>query len=98
LRLAQKEILNPADRIKCETPLAFPAALTLVLHRGKDSGEILLQFLQKHCLLPLKEARDRTRIKPGHVYLAPADYHLLVEGDHFALSTEAAVSYARPSI
>ena len=79
-------------------PPAFAAALTLVLHRGKGSDETLVQFLQKHCLLPLKEARDQTRIKPGHVYLAPADYHLLVEGDHFTLSTEAAVSYARPSI
>jgi two-component system chemotaxis response regulator CheB len=33
------------------------------------------------------------------VYLAPADYHLLVESDRtFALSTEGPVRYARPSI
>ena len=79
-------------------PRAFPAAVTLVLHRGQGSGETLVQFLRKHCLLAVEEAQDKTVIKPGHVYLAPADYHLLVEGNHFALSTEAAVSYARPSI
>ena len=34
----------------------------------------------------------------GRVYLAPRDYHLLVERGHFALSTEAPVYFARPSI
>lgn len=79
-------------------PGNFPAALTVVLHRGSDSGESLIHFLQRNCRLPVGEAQDKTLIMPGHVYVAPADYHLLVEGNHFALSTEAAVAYARPSI
>ncbi len=79
-------------------PRAFPVTVTLVLHRSKSSDEVLVRFLQKNCLLPIEEVQDKILIKPGHVYLAPADYHLLVEGDHFALSSEAAVSYARPSI
>lgn len=81
-------------------PADFPAALTVVLHRGRDSDQTLIEFLQKNCRLPVEEAQDKTLIAPGHVYVAPADYHLLVEGegDHFALSTEAAVCYARPSI
>jgi two-component system chemotaxis response regulator CheB len=37
-------------------------------------------------------------IEPGHVYLAPPDYHLLVEDGWFSLSTEDRVRYARPSI
>jgi two-component system chemotaxis response regulator CheB len=41
---------------------------------------------------------DKMRIEPGNVYLAPAGYHLLIEGEHCALSTEAPVLYARPSI
>lgn len=79
-------------------PGDFPAALALVLHRGRDSDESLIDFLQRNCRLPVGEAQDKTLITPGHVYVAPADYHLLVEGNHFALSTEAAVAYARPSI
>jgi len=46
----------------------------------------------------VEEAQDKTPIRPGRLYFAPADYHLLVEDNHFALSTEARVSYARPSI
>lgn len=79
-------------------PPEFSAAVTLVFHRGQGSGEALIRFLQKYCQLPVEEAQDKTLIAPGHLYFAPADYHLLVEGDHFALSTEAAVSFARPSI
>jgi two-component system chemotaxis response regulator CheB len=78
-------------------PNTFSAAVVIGLHRAIGS-EPLAQLLQKHCAMPLEEAQDKTPILPGHVYLAPADYHLLVEGRHFALSTEAPVSYARPSI
>lgn len=79
-------------------PGDFPAALALVLHRGRNSDASLIDFLQRNCRLPVVEAQDKTLITPGHLYVAPADYHLLVEGNHFALSTEAAVTYARPSI
>lgn len=76
----------------------FDAAITLVLHRAQGENDSLLDFLQKHCRLHVEEAQDKTPIKSGWLYFAPADYHLLVEDNHFALSTDAAVSYARPSI
>lgn len=79
-------------------PEGFPAAVTLVFHRAPGSDETLVRFLRQHCKLVVEEAEDKTPIHTGHLYFAPADYHLLVEGDHFALSTEAAVSFARPSI
>jgi two-component system chemotaxis response regulator CheB len=41
---------------------------------------------------------DKTPLEPDHVYIAPPDYHVLVEAGHLALSTEAPVQYARPSI
>ena len=76
----------------------LPAAVALVFHRGQGSDQTLIHFLQTYCRLPVEEAHDKTPIHPGHLYVAPADYHLLVEDDHFALSTEAPVSFARPSI
>lgn len=79
-------------------PPEFPAVLTLVFHRAQGSDDTLVRFLRKYCRLPVEEAQDKTPILPGRLYFAPADYHLLVEGDHFALSTEAPVSFARPSI
>ena len=79
-------------------PRDWEAAVTLVFHRAQDAGDTLERFLRKYSPLPVEEARDKTPIVPGRLYYAPSDYHLLVEENHFALSTEAAVSYARPSI
>ena len=44
------------------------------------------------------DADDKQWIKPKTVYLAPADYHLLVEKGEFSLSVDEAVSHSRPSI
>jgi len=79
-------------------PKNFPLPVAIAQHRHKNSDETLSLFLQQHCALPVTEAEDKETILPGRVYLAPADYHLLVEGARFALSTEAPVCYARPSI
>ena len=75
----------------------FPLPVVVVQHRGKDTDN-LCEFLQRHSALPLTEPNDKAAIAPGSVYLAPRDYHLLIERDGFALSTEAPVGYARPSI
>lgn len=79
-------------------PSNWTAAVALVFHRAQGAGDTLERFLRKYSPLPVEEARDKTQILPGHLYYAPADYHLMCEENHFALTTEAAVSYARPSI
>jgi two-component system chemotaxis response regulator CheB len=76
----------------------FPCPLILVQHRGREAGSGLCDFLQRSSRLPLSEPEDKEPVAPGRVYLAPRDYHLMIEGRHFALSTEAPVCYARPSI
>jgi two-component system chemotaxis response regulator CheB len=48
--------------------------------------------------LPVIEPEDKLPLQPGHVYLAPSDYHLLVEHGWLALSVDPPVQYARPSI
>ncbi len=48
--------------------------------------------------MPVEEAEDKLEIGPGRVYLAPPDYHLLVEPDGFALSVDERVQSSRPSI
>lgn len=79
-------------------PRDWAVAVALVFHRGQGAGDMLELFLRKYSPLPVEEAQDKTPIMPGRLYYAPSGYHLLVEENHFALSTEAAVSYARPSI
>jgi len=77
---------------------AFPAPIAVVQHRHKESASDLSRFLQQHVSLPLREVEDKDEILPGHVYLAPADYHLLIEPGYLSLSTDPPVLYARPSI
>lgn len=76
----------------------FPWPLVVVQHRRRDSELGLLAFLKEHSRLPLCEPEDKQTIVPGQAYLAPRNYHLLIEERSFALSTEPMVADARPSI
>jgi len=75
----------------------FPLPIAIAQHRGADS-ESLIRFLGGSSRLPVKEPEDKEPIEAGNVYLAPRDYHLLIDDGSFALSTESPVAYARPSI
>ncbi len=90
--------LTAVEMLLSRLPPDFPLAIAIVQHRHRNAGNLLTQLLQRHSLLPVLEVEDKQTIDPGHVYLAPADYHLLVEPDHFALSLEAPVLFSRPSI
>jgi two-component system, chemotaxis family, protein-glutamate methylesterase/glutaminase len=79
----------------------FPLPIAIVQHRsGEWEGQKsqLARLLQIHTPLPVIEASDKEPLAGGHVYLAPADYHLLVDEGRLALSTDARVCHARPSI
>ena len=90
--------LKALEILLSKLPKDFPLAVAIAQHRHKNAGDLLSELLQQYSLLPVLEAEDKHSITPGHVYLAPANYHLLVEPGNFALSTEAPVLYARPSI
>ncbi|BAZ02597.1 CheB methylesterase [Tolypothrix tenuis PCC 7101] len=79
-------------------PQNLKSPIAIAQHRHRESYNTLSEFLQKHTALQVREAEDKDEILPGYVYLAPADYHLLVESGYFALSTDEPISYARPSI
>ena len=80
-------------------PRGFRCPVVVVQHRAIDADDLsLVAALQRGCPLQLREAEDKDRLLGGRVYLAPADYHVLVEDNHLTLSTEARVLHARPSI
>lgn len=79
-------------------PKDFPVPIAIAQHRHKASNEGLPAFLRKTSKLPVVDVDDKQWIRPGTVYLAPADYHLLVDRGEFSLSVDAAVAYSRPSI
>lgn len=77
---------------------SFPLAIAVVQHRHKESGSSMSGYMQRYTTLPVHEAEDKDELLPGHVYLAPADYHLLVERGYMTLSIDEPVCFARPSI
>jgi len=79
-------------------PSSFPLPIVAILHRHKESDEALVELLQVDARLPVSEVIDKEPIQPGHMYVAPADYHLFIEREYFSLSTDELVQYARPSI
>jgi len=80
-------------------PQGLPAAVLVVLHLPRDRPSLLVEIFAPKCALPVQEAQDKEHIKPGHVYFAPADYHLLVDaGPSLALSVDEPVNFSRPSI
>ncbi|MDB6134508.1 MAG: cheB 2 [Verrucomicrobiales bacterium] len=86
-------------RILPELPPDYPLPLLIVVHLPPDRESTLAALLDARCRITVKEAEDKEPILPGMAYLAPPDYHLLVEPDfHLSLSSEEQVLYSRPSI
>jgi two-component system, chemotaxis family, protein-glutamate methylesterase/glutaminase len=79
-------------------PREFRPPIVIVQHRGKSDDAGLARILSEMTPLPVLEPNDKDPLEAGCVYLAPADYHLLIERGRVALSTEGPVNYARPSI
>jgi len=73
--------------------------IVVAQHRSVASDEgALARLLGHHTGRVVVDPDDKTPLEPDHVYVAPQDYHLLVEDGHLALSTDGPVLFARPSI
>lgn len=80
-------------------PEELEAAVVVAQHRSPKAPHGGLEaLLQGQTRRPVVEASDKDPIEPRHVYVAPPNYHLLVEPGFFGLSTEGHVRHARPSI
>jgi two-component system chemotaxis response regulator CheB len=91
--------LAALERILGGLPRGFRTPIAIAQHRSPDGSSAgLAHLLGAYAELPVADVEDKQPIEPGHVYLAPPDYHLLVEADAFALSVDDAVLYSRPSI
>ena len=79
-------------------PPGFDIPVAIVQHRHRDSDAMLARFLQGQTGLRVCEVDDKQPVESGRVFIAPANYHLLVEKGFFSLSLAAPVRYSRPSI
>jgi two-component system chemotaxis response regulator CheB len=80
-------------------PVALPVPVVVVVHVPPDRPNVLSAHFASISALPVLEVEDKMPLKSGYLYVAPSDYHLLVErGLTAALSSDAPVCYSRPSI
>lgn len=74
-------------------------AVVIVFHRRETEDTSLVDVLSKRSVLRVKEADEKEIIQPGVIYIAPTNYHLLIEKDNtFSLDYSEKVNYCRPSI
>ena len=90
--------LNAITTLLRGLPADFATPVVLVQHRSRDSTSALAEIIQDAAAIPVCEVEDKAPVVAGHVHVAPSDYHLLIEGDHFSLSVDAPQRYSRPSI
>lgn len=82
-----------------QLPANIDYPVLVVQHIPKDMPDSYIDSISRNASLEIKEAQHLEHIKPGTVYFAPADYHLMVETrKQVALSVDDKVNYARPSI
>ncbi len=83
-----------------QTPdLPVSSSYVVVIHRKNDPSSILSELISARTYLPVKEVEDKEPISPGTIYIAPSDYHLLIEDEKtFSLDSSEKVHHSRPSI
>jgi len=71
----------------------------MVMHRKKNFASEIETLFAQSSLLKLKEISDKDKINKGTIYIAPANYHVLIEKDgQFSLDVSEAVWFSKPSI
>lgn len=79
-------------------PRHFPAALVVTIHLPSYAGSALDEVLSRSGPLPARFARDGDALKKGHIFIAPPDRHLLLDGDRLSLGEGPRENNARPAI
>lgn len=80
-------------------PEDFRIPIIIVQHVSPYSDNHWIELLNAKSKLTIKEADEKEKIKEGNIYIAPANYHLLIERNKsFSLTIDERVNYARPSI
>ncbi|MBJ6116698.1 chemotaxis protein CheB [Pontibacter sp. BT310] len=80
-------------------PANYSIPIVLVLHRLRNHDGNLQDVFKHKIALKAVEVEEKEMLQPGHVYLAPSNYHVLLEKDHtFSLDDSELENYSRPSI
>jgi two-component system chemotaxis response regulator CheB len=81
-----------------DLPPEIPIAFFVVLHRLPHSLSWLPSILERTARLPAEHPRDGEKIRPGRIYVAPPDFHLMVGKGIVRLSHGPKEHHTRPAI
>jgi len=90
--------LKAFETIVSQLPSNFPAAVFIVWHISPDYPSILPEILARFTPLRVKHASGKEPIRPGHIYIAPPDHHMLVKWGYVRLSRGPKENRFRPAI
>jgi two-component system chemotaxis response regulator CheB len=80
-------------------PPTLNKAVLIIIHRKKNFFSEIEKLFAQSSRLSLREISDKDIIVNNTVYIAPANYHTLIEKDKsFSLDVSDAVWYSKPSI
>ncbi len=80
-------------------PETLKVPIIIVQHLHPHSDNFLIRDLGRKTEYAVSQVDEKEVVLPGHIYFAPANYHLLIEHNRtFSLSVCDSVSYSRPSI
>ena len=90
--------LAALTRLISDLPGDFGVPVAIVQHRSRHADNLLAGLLQDITLLTVVDVEDKEPLAPGGIYIAPANYHMLVDNGHLSLTTDPLVRFSRPSI
>ncbi|HAA29516.1 MAG TPA: chemotaxis protein CheB [Cyanobacteria bacterium UBA8553] len=95
---ASADGLNALSSVLSALPANFPAAIVVVQHLSPQYPSLIAQILNRRTPLLVKEAQEGNQLSPGKVFIAPPDYHLMVNPDgSLSLSQTEKVHFVRPA-
>ncbi|HEX6573900.1 MAG TPA: chemotaxis protein CheB [Gemmatimonadaceae bacterium] len=90
--------LGALSKLFSALPDEFKIPIIVVQHRAKHADNLLATLLQDCTKLRVVDVEDKEPLGENSIYVAPANYHLLVEEGHLSLTTDPLVRFSRPSI
>jgi len=91
--------LEALDQLVGQLPTSLAAALVIAQHMTPDdSGRALTRRLGRYKAFGAQLAREGERLKPGRIYIAPPDQHLLLKADRVLVRKGARENRNRPSV
>src|SRR5207253_1320900 len=90
--------IEAISRLLAQLPVDLPASVCVVQHQSPGPAGRLVEIFGRSTSLPIAWAEHGQPIRPGHVYVAPPDHHLMVADSHLLVSSGPQENRLRPAI